>query len=133
MKPQQSTRAVTSTALAVLWLAAPALADAWRADAGGYGPVRLGMPVAALRDRPDLTLAVQDEGGDCEDVLLTMSGGGRFAVRAVSGKVNRVELSEPGQRTVRGVGSGDTLDTLLRAYRDQFTSGQPPDRVFPHA
>lgn len=103
--------------LAVAAQAAPAPASSWRLGPDGYGPFRIGMSFAQVRKlaprlRPtEASLLVSP---DCD--YLPLPGHRGVGLMFIDGRLRRIDLSLPGLRTTRGVGPGDTVSRVLRAY-----------------
>jgi hypothetical protein len=102
----------------------------------GIGPVRVGMPVDALRsacpEARDTTWKVE---GTDETGVVVMPGGRRVVAVMAGGTVQRIVIDQPGLRTAAGVGVGARVGDL-RSRFGRMCSGAGEGRVavwFPNA
>lgn len=99
--------------------AAPAAtpASSWRLSPEGYGPFKIGMRFAQVRKlaprlRPTEASLLVSPGCD----YLPLPGHRGVGLMFIDGRLRRIDLSQPGLLTTRGVGPGDTVARVLRAY-----------------
>ena len=92
-------------------------ASSWRLSPEGYGPFKIGMRFAQVRKlaprlRPtEASLLVSP---DCD--YLPLPGHRGVGLMFIDGRLRRIDLSQPGLLTTRGVGPGDTVARVLQAY-----------------
>lgn len=103
----------------------------------GVGPVRVGMPVDALRaacpEARDTTW--KGDEGTTETGLVAMPGGRRLVAVTAGGTVQRIVIDQPGLRTAAGVGVGAQVADL-RSRFGRMCAGRGEGRVavwFPNA
>jgi len=91
--------------------------SSWRLSPEGYGPFRIGMRFAQVRKlaprlRPtEASLLVSP---DCD--YLPLPGHRGVGLMFIDGRLRRIDLSLAGLRTTRGVGPGDPVSKVLKAY-----------------
>jgi len=92
-------------------------ASSWRLAPEGYGPFRIGMSFAQVRKlaprlRPtEASLLVSP---DCD--YLPLPGHRGVGLMFIDGRLRRIDLSLPGLHSTRGVGPGDPVSKVLKAY-----------------
>jgi hypothetical protein len=103
----------------------------------GIGPVRVGMPVAALRaacpEARDTTWKGQE--GMTETGLVALPGGRRVVAVTAGGTVQRIVIDQGGLRTAGGDSVGTTVGELRASY-GRMCAGRSERRLavwFPNA
>ncbi|HYH83344.1 MAG TPA: hypothetical protein VEX86_26355 [Longimicrobium sp.] len=103
----------------------------------GLGPVRVGMPLDALKaacpEARDTTWGGQE--GMTETGLVVMPGGRRVVAVTVDGAVQRILIDQPGLKTAGGAGVGSQVGEL-RTRLGKMCAGAGEGRVavwFPNA
>jgi hypothetical protein len=96
---------------------AAAAGPAWRLSPDGFGPFRVGMSFAQARKlAPRLEASppelLASEG--CDEIALPGHPG--VTLMFIDGVLGRVDLFRPGLQTTRGVGPGDRVARVRRAY-----------------
>lgn len=92
-------------------------ASSWRLAPDGYGPFKIGMSFAQVRrlaPRLRPTEAALLVSPDCD--YLPLPGHRGVGLMFIDGRLRRIDLSLPGLRTTRGVGPGDPVSRVLKAY-----------------
>lgn len=122
-------RQVVVTLGTAVWLwagAGPALTAEkmdWRIHARGLGRMTVGMTLTQARQLPGIQL---EELGPppvpatyCTYFRARLDGQ-EFRVRVMRDRVDRVEVSSQGFRTLSGIGVGDSIDRVKAAYRGRI-------------
>jgi len=79
----------------------------------GLGPVRVGMPVDALRAAcPEARDSTWRAEGTTETGLVVMPAGHRVVAVAAGGTVQRIVIDQPGMKTASGAGVGSQVGEL---------------------
>jgi hypothetical protein len=91
----------------------------WRIHARGLGELTVGMPLAQARQLPGIQL---EELGPppvpatyCTYFRARLEGQ-EFRMRVMRDRVDRIEVSSPGFRTLSGIGVGDSIGRVKAAY-----------------
>jgi hypothetical protein len=89
----------------------------WRLAPDGFGPFKVGMRFAQVRRlaprlRPTEASLLVSEGCD----YLPLPGHPGVSLMFIDGSLRRIGLSMPHLRTTRGVGPGDPVSRVRRAY-----------------
>jgi hypothetical protein len=83
----------------------------------GIGPVRVGMPLDALRAAcPEARDTSWQQEGVKETGLVVMPGGRRVLAVTSAGTVQRIVIDQPGLRTAAGVGVGSPVSEMRTRY-----------------
>ena len=95
----------------------------WRIHARGLGRLTVGMTMAHARQLPGIQL---EELGPppvpanyCTYFRVRLAGQ-ESRVRAMRDRVDRIEVSSPGFRTLSGIGVGDSIDRVKAAYGERI-------------
>jgi hypothetical protein len=97
--------------------AGAAAPDAWKLDTGGFGPYRIGMRFAqAQAVAPGLEATPEGLRASPGCDYVGMPGHPGVALMFVNGVLRRADIGEPGERTSRGIGPGDTVASFDQAY-----------------
>jgi|GEM_PF-1099488 len=90
----------------------------------GVGPVRVGMPEAALRSAcPEARDSTWTEEGTKETGLVAFPGGRRVLAVTAGGQVRRIVIDDPNMKTATGFGVGAEV-AELRASFGRMCAGQ---------
>jgi len=95
----------------------------WRIHARGLGRLTVGMTMAQARQLPGLQLEELGPRPVPADYCTYFRGrlaGQEFRVRVMRDRVDRIEVSSPGFRTLSGVGVGDSIARAKAAYGDRI-------------
>jgi hypothetical protein len=95
----------------------------WRIHARGLGRLTVGMTMAQARQLPGLQLEEVGPRPVPADYCTYFRGrlaGQEFRVRVMRDRVDRIEVSSPGFRTLSGVGVGDSIDRVKAAYGERL-------------
>jgi len=102
----------------------------------GIGPVRVGMPVDALRSAcPEARDTTWKAEGTSETGVVVMPGGRRVVAVLSAGAVQRIVIDQPGPRTAAGLGVGAKVGDL-RSRFGRMCTGAGEGKVavwFPNA
>ena len=102
----------------------------------GIGPVRVGMPLDALRAAcPEARDTTWRQEGATETGVVVMPGGRRVVAVTANGTVQRILIDQPGLKTAAGVGVGSSVADL-RARFGRMCTGLGEGKVavwFPNA
>jgi len=95
----------------------------WRIHARGLGRLTVGMTMAQARQLPGIQL---EELGPrpvpanyCTYFRVRLVGQ-ECRVRVMRDRVDRIEVSSPGFRTLSGIGVGDSIDRVKAAYTERI-------------
>jgi hypothetical protein len=95
----------------------------WRIHARGLGRLTVGMTMAQARQLPGLQL---EEFGpppvpaDYCTYFRVRLAGQECRLRVMRDRVDRIEVSSPGFRTLGGIGVGDSIDRVKAVYRGRI-------------
>lgn len=83
----------------------------------GIGPVRVGMPVTALRTAcPEARDTTWKSEGTTETGLVAMPGGRRVLAVTAGATVSRIVIEQPGLKTAAGAGVGSRVGDLRASF-----------------
>jgi len=124
--PLRQVVAILATAVPLCAGAVPASAAAeseWGIHARGLGRLTVGMTMAQARQLPGLQLEELGPRPVPADYCTYFRGrlaGQEFRVRVMRDRVDRIEVSSPGFRTLSGIGVGDSIDRVKAAYGERI-------------
>ena len=102
--------------------AAPAARDqpssAWTVDAGGAGPVRVGMPAAELRTALGGTLTNADSAGECGYATSSRAPAGMRFMRS-GARIVRIDVDSGSISTAVGIRVGDSEADVHARYGER--------------
>jgi hypothetical protein len=107
--------------IAWLWPASgsPGAEAEWRLHARGLGRLTVGLTLAQARGLPGVRLEPQGPPPVADTHCTYFRGrvaGGEFRVRVMRDRVDRIEISSPGFRTLSGVAVGDSIERVKATY-----------------
>jgi len=111
-------RMALAAAAAAACLPAAAGDRDWTLDSAGFGPLKIGMSFEQARyiagPRLQPTARALRASPACDQ--LPLPGHKGVALMFVDGVLARIDLFQPGPRTMRGIQPGDRVEQAMRAY-----------------